>query len=227
MNKIDGSNLTWSFNPDSGTLRFEGMGLLPDYLNLLETSSMSGGVGKDERDAMVPWGEHVDKIRHLESEGLLEVPPSMFAWLPGLEAVLLPSVRIIGNGSFYDCPSLAWIDMPKVLAIGNGAFERCSSLVGTSSSDSKMVMRKLRYIGSYAFRGCKSITAVTLIRSKRKTKEGKYIQESGSVLDYVGRAAFAECSSLVKFHVGGKTCNAVYGEQVFYGCRHLDESEEW
>ena len=72
MNKIDGSNLTWSFNPDSGTLRFEGMGLLPDYLNLLETSSMSE-VGKDERDAMVPWGEHVDKIRHLEAEGLLEV----------------------------------------------------------------------------------------------------------------------------------------------------------
>lgn len=216
MDKIEGTNIAWTYEASRKALRFKGAGALPDFLLPLATSDLNEGIGHDELMRIVPWGDHLDEIELIEGEEITALGPATFAWMNSLRAVLLPKVQIVENGSFYSCKNLERVYMPDVVFIGNGSFERCEKLCGTEEKGNKLVFRQLRHISAYAFHGCKSIASVTVTRKNRVTAEGKVVQGSGSKLEFVGKYAFAECVNLAHFYDGGRESKAFKDETAFY-----------
>ena len=86
-----GTDLTWTFNEDTGVLRISGTGAMSDY-----TSSS------------IPWCDYGYSIKSVViEEGVTSIGRSAFSWCTGLTSVTIPSsVTRIGNSAFSYCISL-------------------------------------------------------------------------------------------------------------------------
>lgn len=219
MAKIEGTNISWSYDSSKRALSFEGAGALPNFLSSLDTSDLMEGIGHDEWMRIAPWGEFLDEIEEVRGKEITSIGPSSFAWMPNLKEAFFPKVQIIDNGAFYLCRNLEHIYMPEVLYIGVGAFRRCERFIGTEESGSKLVLREIRHISAQAFANCLSLESVTVTRKNRVTSDGRVIQDSGSNLEYVGDYAFGECKKLSRFSEGGKSSKAYKHEKAFYGTK--------
>jgi hypothetical protein len=109
-------NLTWSFNPETGTLTIEGSGEMMDY-----------GWYPDE----APWIFYTNKIQKVVlPKGMTTIGDYAFASCGVLTDVNIPNTVItIGESAFESCYGLAAITIPSsVVSLGGGAFWECINL---------------------------------------------------------------------------------------------------
>lgn len=109
-----GRNLTWTFDPDTGTLSFQGSGDMEDYD--FETA---------------PWYPYHDVITTATFPvGLTTIGDSAFFSCYSLKEVALPAgLTEISGYAFYDCYGLTAVILPESLTfIGRNAFTGTGSL---------------------------------------------------------------------------------------------------
>jgi hypothetical protein len=111
----DGSNLTWTFDADTGVLTIEGSGTMQDYSYYDHA----------------PWREYYNTIQTVSlPEGLLNIGSEAFWCSYALTSVTIPdSVTSIGSSAFAHCSALSSVTIPDgVSTIGGGCFSQCSAL---------------------------------------------------------------------------------------------------
>ena len=107
----DGSNITWSFNTDTGLLKFEGTGKMANY-------------GPDG-NLLCPWHRHANDILSVEiGDGITTIASCAFYNCRNITSVVIPEgVTTIGDSAFSACDNLKEIYIPSTVArIGTRTF---------------------------------------------------------------------------------------------------------
>ena len=130
--------------------------------------------------------------------------------------VILPrSLKIIGEGAFYNCSipgGIGWYDVGNLTYIGDYAFYGCQSpwfttldVAGnaTNSIGVTDIPNGVTYIGSYAFYNCGAMIGVTIPDSVQTIGDCAFQGCSGIVqvvipksVVYISAHAFADCTKL-------------------------------
>ncbi|MBR6414004.1 MAG: leucine-rich repeat domain-containing protein, partial [Oscillospiraceae bacterium] len=112
-----GDNLTWTFDPDTGTLTVVGRGAMRDFYN-----------------GNCPWGSYCIQIRHVVlPAGLTIIGSCAFQGCTGLTQLTFPAgLTIIGYDAFAGCPGLTQLTLPDALTEIGGAFYGCTGLTAFS-----------------------------------------------------------------------------------------------
>lgn len=145
------------------------------------------------------WGCGMTNV--VLSPSLEIIQDGTFYECPNLESIDIPAkVRIIDDRAFYKCPNLNRVTMIGVDSIGTSAFYTCTALTNVAWGDS------LRIIGNHAFEGCTNI-------------EGK--MNFPKPLKYIGWKNFSDCKKItgVSFPDGLETI----GWEAFYGCTGISQ----
>ncbi|MBQ6159878.1 MAG: leucine-rich repeat protein [Oscillospiraceae bacterium] len=140
-----GDNLTWTFDPDTGTLTIEGSGAMRNYYFY-----------------STPWWRIKESIISVSlPEGLTNIGTYAFSDCTGLTAVTIPEgVTAIGEHAFYNCTGLTEVAISDdVTVIGNYAFNKCTRLTEVT------IPRSVTAIRDYAFSECSRLTEVTIPES--------------------------------------------------------------
>ncbi len=224
-----GDNLTWSYDPETGTLTITGTGDMTN--NPPETR----------------WGRNTLYIKSVSlPAGLTSIGNRAFSGCESLTTITIPdSVTSIGSHAFQGCASLTSVIIPySVTSIKNSAFEGCTSLTsvtipdsvtsigvnafsGCTSLTSVVIPDKVTYIGLSVFEGCSSIPSFTIPKSV--TSIGMYAFSGCTSLasitipdsvTYIADAAFYDCTSLTSVVIPDKV--TYLGVSVFNGCTSLD-----
>lgn len=201
-----GTDATWSFDPDTGTLSITGSGDI--------TSA--------------PWlGLSSSIYTVVIGEDITGICDAAFQGFRNLTSVSLPSsLKSIGKYAFQGCYNLQSIALPAGLtSIGEYAFANCSDLSGTvtipegvtrlekcafSQTDiaSVKLPSTLTYIGDMAFYYCYSLTSVDIPDSVTEIGERAFAFcwalktiDLPNELETLGNAAFAGCRSLVSLDI--------------------------
>ena len=133
---VCGENLTWSFDPGTGTLTVAGSGDM-------------------EGDSL--WIDYRDSIQTvILPAGLTSICDDAFSCCTALTSLTIPdAVTCIGSWAFADCAALASLTLPAELTeIGYQAFENCIALTEITFPDA------LTAIGEYAFSNCAGLTSI-------------------------------------------------------------------
>lgn len=185
----DGSNITWSVDKQTKTLKIEGTGAMAD--------------------GHAPWHSYDNNISkyisNVEiSEGITKIGDDAFYGMSNLTCdISIPStVTVIGDFAFYGCSNLTGtIKFPEGLErIGDYAFEMCEKLTGTLEFPDK-----LTYIGMEAFSKCHGLNGeLKFPQGITEIKNSTFYEcagLTGSVkipegVTNIGNYAFAGCTSL-------------------------------
>ena len=152
-----GENLRWSFDPETGALRFEGSGEMNDYY----------------LEGFYPeWARLLKRIRSIElPEGLTSIGGSAFEYCTALTEVTIPdSVTSIGEGAFNSCSSLTAIhvgaDNPNYCSVDGVLFNKeQTGLIQypCGKQDASYVIPEgVRHVSRRAFAGCKYLKEATI-----------------------------------------------------------------
>jgi len=129
----------------------------------------------------------------------VKVIPRAFTWHPNIvEFVCHDGVETIGNGAFYECPSLRRVKMPGVKIVAAWAFACCKALRYVECG-------KLERIGRWAFRVSESLRSINLPSVK-----------------IVEECAFWDCKGLTDVKFGDKL--EKIEKRAFYGCESLERN---
>ena len=160
--------------------------LLPQIVEDLSTEATE----KEWKEAFVDeWGVKYSK----DGRKLLKVPKELSGAYPVKEGT-----RIICNGAFWHCSSLAEIVIPaSVTSIGGLAFSGCGSL------SSIVIPASVTSIGDGAFFRCGSLSDIVIPAS----------------VTSIGRTAFSGCGSLSSIVIPASV--ASIGDGAFSGCGSL------
>ena len=106
-----GQNLTWTFDPETGTLTIEGSGDMVNY------------------DLYLPWGYPFVVKQVVLPDGLTTIGDNAF-WSCDITSVVIPEgVTTIGKNAFQNCYHLTSVTIPaSVTTTGEYAFYDCSTL---------------------------------------------------------------------------------------------------
>ena len=161
-----GENLTWTFEPDTGTLTVSGTGAMADY-------EVPNGSESDS-----PWYPYASEITAVVvEEGVTTIGEDAFYWCENLTDLTLPSTLVsIGHGAFGYC-SIAEVDLPEglltlagfngnpitevvipdsVTTIDDNTFTECSELT------SVILPSSLEYLGTRAFSSCINLSQIVM-----------------------------------------------------------------
>lgn len=108
----DGSNITWSFNTDTGLLKFEGTGKMANY-------------GPDGAFPSPWYFNYTNNVRSVEiGEGITSIGSCAFYRCVNLASAVIPEgVTTLGDSAFSNCPSLKEIYIPSTVEkIGTRTF---------------------------------------------------------------------------------------------------------
>ena len=234
--KIEGSEVTWSFDYQTQTLTFDGKGEIPDYDTYEDEDGKS----------LIPWGgcdyntiefgEEITAIGNYafrKSVGLVaaNIPKTITRIGIGAfsNSLALRSVSIengtttIGGYAFSGCTSLSVVELPDGIAkIEDYTFYKCTSLASISLPDS------VKEISTGAFNSCTSLEAFAAPESLVKIGDRAFYccEKLKSVtlpesMDYIGSAAFDSCAKLTEIKIPSgikKIANA-----TFSGCTGLNK----
>lgn len=112
--------------------------------------------------------------RVMTSADLFSVGAKAFKNCSNLASILIYSTRYVGAEAFYGCSKLEEINIPNVQSLGNNTFKGCSAL-------KKANVLACESISDSVFKDCAALQSIQI-----KTES----------LGYIGKAAFAGCSSL-------------------------------
>ena len=206
-----GAALSWSFDPENGSLSVSGSGAMEDFT--------PGGS---------PWDSFRQDIRRLKvSEGVTSLGANAFRDCSRLQSLDLPeSLTAMGDFVFYGCKSLYDVSLPDHIQqlptsafggcvglidvdlpsdlkhIGNGAFTACEIM-------SRMLLPEgVESIGEFSFEGCTMLRTVTMPKSLRSIGRGAFFG-CESLTDVtipaaqseIGAYCFSFCSSLTNVRI--------------------------
>lgn len=189
-----GRRLTWEFDTKTGVLSFAGPGIMYDYSDRTPWAAYAKQIktlllNRDVKD--VPYYALngclfiekiiVDNSNYFFTEGncLITKKDSALVYA-GKDFTIPSSVRVIGNKSFYEHPSLVSMNIPDgVVTISDQAFAKCTALKAVS------IPSTVRNISRGAFFECRSLTSVNMA-------EG---------VVFIGEQSFAKCSSLSEINI--------------------------
>ena len=147
VNSTCGSNLTWTFDPDTGVLEISGTGEM--------TFESANSYGRPT----VPWTEYLSQIDTVViGSGVTSIDKYAFDKCENLTSVTIPgSVTSIGRNAFSNCTNLASVTIPDgITRIEEDTFFQCSSLASVTIPDG------VTSIGLGAFEFCLSLTSLTI-----------------------------------------------------------------
>ena len=151
-----GDELTWSFDPASGTLTISGYGYMDDF----DDRYIFDDDGRlIDQIVTIPWKDYSGQITSVHlPEGLRGIGIKAFQDCTQLRSINIPSdVHYIGMMAFFGCSSLQSIVIPdRVTIIEPATFFGCTNL------QSVTIPNSVTEIESEAFRECKSLTSVSL-----------------------------------------------------------------
>ncbi len=158
-----GENVTYSFDPVTGTLTISGTGIMMNYLNFIT-----------EKPGWYAFREAIQRI--VVEEGVASIGVYAFRELTNLVDVSLPnSLDYIETNSFNGCTSLTIVLCPKnIYYIGYEAFINCSSLANV------VIYNQDASIGADTFKNCSP--ALTIHGWADSTAQ-TYAQENGITFD--------------------------------------------
>lgn len=234
--KIEGSEVTWSFDYQNKTLTFDGKGDIPDY----DTYEDENGV------SLIPWGgcdyntvEFGKEITGIGNYALRKSLNLVTVTIPstitkiGKEAfsncLALKSVTIkagiteISESAFAGCTGLTTVELPDgITTIGKNAFYKCTSLKLINLPDS------VKTVDTGAFNSCTALEAFVAPKSLETIGDRAFycceqlktvtLNES---MSYIGVSAFDSCASLKEITLPSgiqKISNA-----AFSGCSGLEK----
>lgn len=210
-------SLTWSLNPEVGTLYISGSGEMPGYPT------------NTELDA--PWYQYADSIKKVEiASGVKNVGDFAFADLTKLTAVTINgSVQKLGRGAFSGCTALSQISgISSVKVIDEDCFRGCTALSDINIPAACTVLGRYAFaqtgiksvsipygmtaIGEGAFSGCKALKKAEL----------------PSTLLKLGSDCFRNCTALEAVLPASDDAEYVNGQMkidtnAFSGCTALRE----
>ncbi|MBQ4064805.1 MAG: leucine-rich repeat domain-containing protein, partial [Clostridia bacterium] len=141
---VDGGDVTesiiWSINTETGVLKLNGTGGMPDYTAFENT----------------PWALYREYIRNIViGSGITNVGAYAFSGCTEVATVSLSSTITSVGGYAFAGTSVKKITLPASLkAVGDGAFDGCHLLGSVTLPDG------LESIGSYAFRAPNALTSL-------------------------------------------------------------------
>ena len=207
-----GENLTWRFDPDTGTLTIEGSGRMDDYNIILPFSA-------------APWNAFCTAIKTVSlPEELTSIGTCAFARCTGLTAITLPDgLTELPKEVFYECTGLEEILFPATLeSIGEGAFFGCTGLKELDFPDG------LTSIERNAFFACSGLTEVHFPVSLDVIDENAFGEcigmttlELPDALTEIAVGVFGGCSGLTELTLPNHL--HVIHEEAFRGCSGLTE----
>ncbi|MDR0929532.1 MAG: leucine-rich repeat domain-containing protein, partial [Oscillospiraceae bacterium] len=115
--RAEAANLSWDFDPDTGTLVISGSGAMDDY--------------KQTTSGAPPWNSVKGDVKMVTiKSGVTSIGDFAFAQCAQLTYISLPDgITRIGDYAFYGCESLGDIVLPEgTKSIGYEAFRLCGAL---------------------------------------------------------------------------------------------------
>lgn len=210
--KIDGSDVTWSFDNLTKTLTFDGTGAIPDYDKYKNDDGSSALPWADLDFTNVEFGKNVTAIGSYALYGsicleFITIPENITAIGKGaflnckaLKEITIKSglIKKLEASTFSSCTTLKTVVLPdNITEIGNSAFYRCSSLENINLPSS------LLSIDDSAFNACTSL------------KEFK----ANERLEKIGARAFYSCEKLETVELSENTLSI--GNSAFDYCEKL------
>lgn len=192
----DGSNITWSFDTDTGLLKFEGTGKMANY-------------GPDD-NLVSPWLRHANYILSAEiGDGITTIASCAFYNCRNITSVVIPEgVTTIGDSAFSACDNLKEIYIPStVTRIGTRTFSLNIGLEKITVSENNPVF--------HSDGNCIIETATKTLLSGCNTS---VIPTDGSVTA-IGDWAFSGCKKLSSIVI--PDCITSIGENPFVFCDNL------
>lgn len=189
----DGSNITWSFNTDTGLLKFEGTGKMANY-------------GPDG-NLLCPWHRHANDILSVEiGDGITTIASCAFYNCRNITSVVIPEgVTTIGDSAFSACDNLKEIYIPStVTRIGTRTFSLNIGLEKITVSENNPVF--------HSDGNCIIETATKTLLTGCNTS---VIPTDGSVTA-IGDNAFSGCNGLSSIVI--PDCITSIGECPFVFC---------
>ncbi len=209
--KIDGTDVTWSFNNIDKTLTFEGKGAIPDYDNHTD----------EDGKIIIPWAG-IDFTTVVFGEGVTGIGNFAFYNSMDLETVTIPeTVTNLGKGAFLNCKGLREVTIEGALTkIDSQTFASCSSL------EKVTLPQAVTEIGAKAFYRCSSLKTVALPDAIETIGESAFSQcillerfDAPKALQSIGGWAFYCCEMLNALTLGENTTSI--GVSAFDGCDKL------
>lgn len=192
----DGSNITWSFDTDTGLLKFEGTGKMANY-------------GPDD-NLVSPWLRHANYILSAEiGDEITSIGYCAFYFCTKLSSAVIPEgVTTIGDSAFSNCQNLKEIYIPSTVEkIGTRTFSLDIGLEKITVSENNPVF--------HSDGNCIIETATKTLLSGCNTS---VIPTDGSVTA-IGDWAFSGCKKLSSIVI--PDCITSIGENPFVFCDNL------
>ena len=190
----DGSNITWSFNTDTGLLKFEGTGKMANY-------------GPDGAFPSPWYDKYESQIRSVEiGEGITSIGSCAFYKCINLASAVIPEgVTTLGDSAFSACRSLKEIYIPSTVEkIGTRTFSWFVGLEKITVSENNPVF--------HSDGNCIIETATKTLLTGCNTS---VIPTDGSVTA-IGDNAFSGCNGLSSIVI--PDCITSIGECPFVFC---------
>ncbi len=236
---VDGDNLIWTFDEDTGVLTIEGSGAMAEYDPWNYIYDIGPGL-------CPPWFDYRESIlevvlpegltviggwaffdcANLKSvnlpAGLTAIAHDAFRACPALTGIVFPeSLTEIGYYAFYECTALTGVIVPDgVTSVGEGAFHDCTGLT------SAVLPEGITKLKMMLFSGCTKLTDVSLPESLTAIEEGAFENCTSlqnlvvpEAVTTIGANAFEGCTSMESITLPAQM--TAIGDGAFAGCSAL------
>lgn len=236
VEKINGSDVTWSFDFQTKTLTFGGKGSIPNYdtyededgnstipwagcdFNTVEFGSEITGIGN------YALRKSVALVAVIIPETVTKIGTGAFSNCLALRSVTIKKgITEISEKAFSGCTALSTVELPDgITKIGASAFYKCSSIKNISLPDSVKIIDVAAFNSCTALESFKAPTSLQSIgeRAFHCCENLAAVALDGNVFS-IGNRAFYRCTGLKTITLGENM--SFLGESAFDGCTSLTE----
>lgn len=212
--KIDGTDVTWSYDSDTKVLTFSGEGAIPDYN---EYKNASGDLS-----LKYPW-KNLAYTSIVFGKKITGIGNYAFCYSKALKEITIPeTIAIMGKGIFLNCSKLETATIETTASsIRTNTFAGCSVLKTVT------VAKGPKSIESKAFYNCSALEEIKLPSGVTSIGNEAFYQcvKLGTVefseVKTIGTYAFYGCEALKKLNLGKKL--QTIGGNAFDSCTALEK----